>query len=295
MRKLILPVLGLALVALTVWQVRRGEAIAGPELASRVEAPRARAEARVVSARGAQVVVGVERGGLVARMTVTEGQVVQKGDVIAELDASEDEAALAEAKARAAQAEADVRFAEVQLERARRLVAESAGAADSADRALHDRDVALAQRDLARATVKRLAAGVAKSRILAPIGGTVLQQHAQAGEVLAPGARLATIADLSQTRIEAEVDEFDIGRVRQGDAVRISAEGFEQGWKGRIVEVPAHVERRSLRRQDPGMPNDTGVLRVQIEPLETLPLKLGQRADVEVIAADAAAEPVAVR
>ncbi len=290
LRKLTLPALGLVVVGSTLWQMRRTVAVA-EHVPQRTElvAARIHAEARVVSAPGAEVVVGVERGGRLARLLVEEGRPVRAGDVIAELDADEDQAALAEAKARLAQAEAELRFAGLQHQRAGRLHAQNAGSADAIDRAAHERDVAAAQRDLARATVRRLGAGLAKTRITAPIDGVVVARHATAGEVVAPGAPLATIADLSRTCVVAEVDEYDIGRVNVGDTVRVSAEGYDEGWDARVEEIPEIVSRRGLRPQDPGRPSDTGVLLVRIAPVEPLPLKLGQRAAVQIVSRPAAA------
>ena len=60
--------------------------------------------------------------------------------------------------------------------------------------------------------------------------------------------RLVTVADLKRVRVEAEVDEFDIGGITLGAAVKISAEGFPE-WPG---------EARSKRSPTPSSGDDSG-------------------------------------
>ena len=103
------------------------------------------------------------------------------------------------------------------------------------------------------------------------------------GETLEAGKRIVTVADLSKTRIEAELDEFDSGRVRLDDAVRVTAEGYDgRVWKGRVEEIPDAVVGRRLKPQDPGKPEDTRVLLVKVALLEPTPLKLGQRVEIRI-------------
>lgn len=242
-----------------------------------------RAEGRLVTYPGAEVVVGTDLGGTLKTLSATEKAQVHKGDVLAEIEASEQKAALAEARAHTLEVEADLRFLAVEKERAARLVATSAAAQDLLDRSAHDLDAAQARRASAIAAAARLAAVVAKSTIVAPIDGVVLERIAEVGETLVPGARLARLADLRQTRVEAEVDEYDAGRIVLGQAVTISAEGFAGSkWQGRVEEIPDAVTSRRLKPEDPGRPSDTRVLLVKIALSEPVPIKLGQRVEVEI-------------
>jgi multidrug resistance efflux pump len=96
------------------------------------------------------------------------------------------------------------------------------------------------------------------------------------------GTRLVTLADTNRVRIEAEVDEFDAGRVQLGESVRITAESYpECSWSGLVEEVPDAVMEKSLRPLDPGRPTDARVLRVKISLKTPTPLRLGQRVEVE--------------
>ena len=96
---------------------------------------------------------------------------------------------------------------------------------------------------------------------------------------------LVPVADLLGwgTNVEAELDEFDAGRVSLHDRVRVTAEGYDgQFWKGEVEEIPDAVVGRRLKPQDPGKPEDTRVLLVKIAFQEPTPLKLGQRVEIRI-------------
>jgi hypothetical protein len=83
------------------------------------------------------------------------------------------------------------------------------------------------------------------------------------------------IANTNRVRIEAEVDEFDAGRIRLGRPVKITAEGYPgQSWRGVVEEVPNAVSEKNLKPLDSGRPSDVRVLRVKIafkEPTQRTP------------------------
>ncbi len=289
-RKSLLPLIGVLLTLVLVGQVRNGR---GTDTVEAAPAPvpvqdepqneRVIAEGRLVAYPGAEVVVATELPGVVVRLLVQEKDRVRKGQVIAELRADDLRAELAEARARVDESEADIRFAEVDLGRADRLLAEKVGTQELADRARRNRDAASARRETALASASRLQAVLAKMRIVSPISGVVILRSVQAGEHLEAGEPLVTVANLDRTRVEAEVDEFDAGRVALGATVRVTAEGYAgQSWPARIEEIPDAVMPRRLKPQDPGRPSDTRVLLVKIALDGKTPLKLGQRVEVEI-------------
>ena len=156
------------------------------------------------------------------------------------------------------------------------------GSKQSWEKADRDLDAARARRASAAAEVSRLEALVGKTSLTAPIDGVVITRHVHAGETVATGDAVVTVADLSKTRIEAEIDEFDVARIKLGAAVKISAEGFDREWRGTIEEIPDSVVNRRLKPQDPSKPIDTRVLLVKVAFAEETPLKLGQRVEVKI-------------
>ena len=125
---------------------------------------------------------------------------------------------------------------------------------------------------------------VEKTRVIAPIDGIVVKRFVEPSQTVREGDRLVTIADPSHSRVQAEVDEFDAGRITLGSSVSITVEGYtDRSWRGRVEEIPADVVPRELKPQDPASPTDTGVLLIKIALLEPAPLKLDQRVEVEIL------------
>lgn len=289
MKRLSIVALGILIAAITVFEVRATRINASPSAApARPAAAQSReiaAEGRVVAYPGAEVTVGSDVAGTIQRLTVEEKDVVRKGQVLAVIKADDARAALAEARARVGEAEADIRLFDSERERAQKLWREDVGSKQAADKAERDLDAARAHRATALAEVNRLAALVDKTEIVAPIDGVVISRFTHAGESIAIGAPLVTIADLKKTRVEAEIDEYDAARVGLGAPVNVTAEGYENGgWRGTVEEIPDSVTSRRLKPQDPAKPIDTRVLLVKVSLGEATPLKLGQRVDVRVAA-----------
>ena len=284
---------GLAAIALFAVQIRGlfgAEGAGGPSaVADRggalatTSAERVVAEGRVTTYPGAEILVSSEVAGAIVTLAVTEKQRVRRGQLIAELRSDDLRAQLAEAAARIVESEAEIRLAEAERDRAQSLYEQKVDTASRRDKAVRDLEVAAARRTTAKAAATRLEAEIAKRRIVAPIDGVVLVRHIDAGESIEARAGIVTVADLARVRIEAEVDEFDTGKLRLGSAVAIAAEGFDgERWRGTVEEIPDSVQGRRLKPQDPGKPADTRVLLVKIRLDEPTPLKLGQRVEVEI-------------
>lgn len=277
--------IGLAVIGATILQAVN----AGPGGPKRgASAPRAAdgrvaAEGRVVTYPGGDVRVAAERPGRLIGVHVKEGQNVRKGDLLAEIDWEELQAAWDEAKARVAEAEAELRLAEVNRERRSKLVEEGIAAPHDLDQATRDLEIARARVETARATVARHEAQIEKSRLVAPISGTVTARNADTGETVEAGETVVTLANLGRLRIEGEVDEADAGSLAVGAAVAISADGYPgKTWSGKVEEIGDAVTLRKLKSQDPGRPTDTRILAIKVAFAETTPLKLGTTVELRV-------------
>ncbi len=290
--RFLFPLLLLAATIGVVWQVR---ALRSPSsLAARSRpstVPKSKqqlpgtisAEARLVTLPGAQVSVSADFEGVVDHLSAREGDRVRAGRLLGEIRASDLDAALAEERARVAEAEVEMHFAEIDLARSERMADLEVGTREAADRGRNRHDLAKAKRETALASVARIEVERARARIVAPISGTILARTVEVGERVERGTQLFSIADLGRTRLEAEVDEFDIGRVLIGAEVVITVEGHEnKQWRGVVEEIPSNVVARTLKALDPGRPSDVRVLLVKIRLSEPTPLKLGQRAEVTI-------------
>ena len=277
---------GGALVGATVLQARAVQTGAGATVGPPVAAlppTGIAAEGRVVAYPGAEVRVGAERAGRLVRVLVEEGVRVQKGQLLAEIDSDELRAELAEARARVVEAEAEVRLSEANLARRQKLQQERILAANDLDQALRDSDTSRARVETAQASVARYEALLAKSRIAAPIAGTVVARAVDAGQMVETGDHAFTVADLGRLRIEGEAHEADAGGVAKGAVVRITADGYPgRSWRGTIEEVPDSVTLRRIKPQDPSRPTDARVLAVKVAFAEPVPLRLGTTVDLRI-------------
>jgi RND family efflux transporter MFP subunit len=242
-----------------------------------------RAEGRVVTYPGGDVTVGVDVDGTLKSLRVVENQVVKKGDLLAEIRADEEQAALAESRARIKEADVDIGYFTREKDRTARLFGEKVLPDGEMDKSTHALDMARAEAVVAEATATHLGATLAKRRIVAPIDGTIVSRVADAGETVKAGSTLVTIADLSHLRIEAEVDEYDAARAVVGALVTVTAEGApDTEWRGHVEEVPRTVAARRLKPEDPARPSDTRVVLAKIALEEPTPLLLGQRVQVVI-------------
>jgi HlyD family secretion protein len=143
-----------------------------------------------------------------------------------------------------------------------------------------DADVAAAQ--------ERLHATVAlreKCVVRAPISGTITRVNMRVGESFSTVAPrpIVTMADLSERRIRAEVDERDLARVRVNQRVRISAEGFE-AFNGKVTRTSVMMGRKTARSNDPAEKSDHDILETFVAPDAGAPsLPVGLRVVVEFL------------
>jgi HlyD family secretion protein len=277
--KLFIP-LG-ASVALIAFAARKNEPPPAP-LTPPKDSGWIRCEGRLAAYPGADVTVGTDQGGVVSGFSVQEKETVRKGQLLARIDDREQRASLQAAEARIREQGAEISFQRNEVARRQRLVA--GGVLDR--RALED---AQTQLELMEAKVQeatseagQLRSLLAKREVRAPITGVVLERFTNAGEAVSPGAKVVRVADLSRTRIEAEVDEFDLSRLHIGSLVEIAAEGDSDHWQGRVEELPDSVGPRKLKPEDPARPTDIRVLLVKIAPAGPLPLKLGQKVELRI-------------
>ena len=276
--------IGAATLALSIW-LSCGEAVETPatQETNPPTAERVVAEGRIVTYPGAQMEIGSEAGGLITQLPIEENTLVQKGSLVAELKADDLRASLREAQARVDELNAEQKLAESEKARHEKLAANGAVSEQDEQRVDRDLAVAHARRASALASIDRIEAELAKTRIVAPFTGTILKRRIEPGEVINPHAAIATLADLTHVRIEAEVDEYDASRVHKGAAVRVTAEGHpNESWQGIVEEVPPVVVTKGMVPRDPSLPVDVRVLRVKIALSGPTPLKLGQRVEIEV-------------
>ncbi|QEH36170.1 p-hydroxybenzoic acid efflux pump subunit AaeA [Aquisphaera giovannonii] len=251
------------------------------------------AEGHVAARPGAEIVVGAEMAGTVARVLVQEKSAVRAGDLLVEFRGAEIKAAAEEAVAKVSEIDAELAGIEREQARVDKLPEKQPGRDEAKDRLRTRREATRARRAGAVAAYRRIESEFARTKIHAPIDGTVIARHVDAGETVSLGAPLLKIADLNRLRIVAEIDEYDIPRCAPGCAVAITAPGHAgRSWRGTVEDIADFLTPRRIRPDDPGRLTDTRVLAVRIGFDPLTPLKLGQRVEVAITeSAGASATP----
>ena len=298
--RVLLPVIGVAIASVLAIQTVRTGRLELPTFAAAPAHPgtgpapkppaasgprRVIAEGRVVAYPGARVVVGTEIAGTILRVHVREKSAVRKGDLLLELKADDAKAQLDEAAARLAQAEAEAGRNETEQRRLEALLPRSPAYKEDVDRGRFTLLEYRARRDAAKAARDRLVAMLRRHQIVAPISGVVTLLSVQPGETVGAAVPLITLVDLTRLRVEAEVDEYDVGHCGLNNAATITSEAYPDcSWRGVVEEIADTLVSRQIRPEDPGRPTDTRILPVRIALREPTPLRLGQRVEIEIVA-----------
>ncbi len=175
-------------------------------------------------------------GGRVESISIDEGQSVSLGDTVAELSHDEILAQIRQADDQIEAAKAQQRSMVVEKEAARRNLGKvinliPTGAATSGQKEdLEDKirgldaaiDAASSSVKAARSRADYLRAVFENEFIIAPAGGTVISRLAEPGEVLSPGQKIITIADLDNLEIRVYLPETLLGKVRLGQNALIN-------------------------------------------------------------------------
>ena len=231
----------------------------------RIEAVQKRDLVASVTASGqvqpqTKVDVAADISGRIVRLAVKEGQMVQKGQFLLEIDPAlylaavqRAEAALSASKAQEAQAKAnliqaqrnyqrsaDIKKSNAQLVSDEQL--EQLKTAAEVQQALQE--AALHQTEQSAAQLKDAQSSLAKTTILAPMTGRVTRLAVEQGETAVPGtfnkdaATLLTIADMTVLETKVKVDETDVARIELGDSAIVQIDAFpDTTFLGRVTKI----------------------------------------------------------
>jgi macrolide-specific efflux system membrane fusion protein len=180
----------------------------------------------VKSQVGAEVKVGSQLSGVVAKLHVNVGDAVKRGDALAELDDAQWQARATSLEAELAAAVAELAYAKADVSRMERVASFSPSQVENGRRNAQVREAMVEQ---ARARLAEARVQLGYTRIRAPLAGTVASVSTYEGETVAAAfsaPTFVTIVDLDRLELQAYVDEHDIGSVRAGDPVRFRVDAF---------------------------------------------------------------------
>lgn len=228
------------------------------------------------------VTVGTQVSGIVSKLFVDYNSVVKKGQVIAELDKTNLMSQLNTAKTQLATAQSQLNYQTANYKRYKTLFEKGLVAADDFDNAKLSYTQAKEQVASAKEDVQRAQTNLGYATITSPIDGVVLSKSVEEGQTVAASfstPELFTIAqDLTNMQVVADVDEADIGDVKEGERVTFTVDAYpDDTFEGEVKQV----------RQEATTTNNVVTYEVVISaPNADLKLKPGLTANVTIYTAE---------
>jgi macrolide-specific efflux system membrane fusion protein len=195
---------------------------------------------------GAEIDVGSRVSGIVRNIPVKVGDAVRRGDLLAQIDPTEFDAQVAEARAELALAEAQRDAAGSSHRRTATLTGE--GILSEEELTVVARDLEVARARVAREQARLDAAAIRLdyTEIRAPIPGVIAQVTTREGETVAASfaaPTFVTIVDLERLEVQAYVDETDIGRIFVGQTASFSVDTYpEIEFQAEVVAINPKAE-----------------------------------------------------
>ena len=188
------------------------------------------------------VTVGTQVSGIVAHLYVDYNSVVKKGQVIAELDKTNLMSELASAKANLASVRSNLQYQKSNYERYNTLYQKGLISANDFEQARLSYEQAQQQVRTASESVRKAQTNLGYATITSPIDGVVLSKSVEQGQTVAASfntPELFTIAqDLTNMQVVADIDEADIGEVREGQRVSFTVDAYpDDTFEGRVTQV----------------------------------------------------------
>ncbi|PYF11033.1 macrolide-specific efflux system membrane fusion protein [Rhodobacter viridis] len=312
----------------TAWKLGSAEEPQAPSTATVTRADLSKTVLASGTIEAAQLVsVGAQVSGQLRTLAVALGDRVQKGDLIAEIDSSDQradvaraEAALKQLQAQIKAKEASIRVAELSLTRQKTLNSKALSSDETRETAEATLDVAKAeleglraQLDEAQVTLSSAETELERTRIAAPISGTVVAIVSEEGTTLNANTSSPTIVKLAQLDrmvVKAEISEADVVAVKPGQAAAFTLNSsLTQPFEARLRALepaPASIETSDTIDTDEAIyynalldvDNPEGILRIGMSaevtitldarknvltvPVTTIPRVAGGKAEVEV-------------
>lgn len=188
------------------------------------------------------VTVGTQVSGIVNKLYVDYNSQVKKGQVIAELDKTNLLSELNTAKANLASAQSSLNYQAANMERYKTLYKKGLVSADEYENALLTYRQAKEQVASSKENVQRAQTNLGYATITSPIDGTVISKSVEEGQTVAASfntPELFTIAkDLTNMQVVANVDEADIGNVKEGNRVTFTVDAYpDDTFEGTVKQV----------------------------------------------------------
>lgn len=198
-----------------------------------------------------QAFVKARAAGELQGLQVREGDSVRAGQVLAQIDATENAARLRQAEQQAQAAAAQLAIAQRQLENNRALVGQGFISPTALQTTQANWDAAQANHLAAQAGVELARKALHDTVLRSPIDGQVAQRLANNGERLGVEARVLEIVDPRELELEALLAPADALQVRLGQSAQLRLQGQDSGPSVRATVVRINPSAQASSRALP--------------------------------------------
>ncbi|MCC6133183.1 MAG: efflux RND transporter periplasmic adaptor subunit [Acidobacteria bacterium] len=188
------------------------------------------------------VKVGSQVSGIIARLHANFNSVVKKGEILAELDPTPFRASVDQRRADLERSQVELRKAELDFARAKNLLSQQLLSQQEYDAAKSVRDGAQAAVAQSQAALRQAETNLAYTVISSPIDGVVVDRQYDIGQTVAASFQaptLFTIAqDLTKMQVLTNIDEADVGRVKEGQTAFFTVDAFpDRNFEGVVSQI----------------------------------------------------------
>lgn len=225
-----------------------------------------------------EVEVGTQVSGIIDKIYVDYNSEVHRGQVIAELDKTNLLAELASAQSNLSNSQANLTYQTSNYKRYKTLYDKGLVSANEYENAKLSYDQAVQQVKVQQQSVTRAQTNLGYATITSPIDGVVLSKEVEEGQTVASAMTTPTLfiiaQDLTDMRVIANIDEADIGGVKEGQRVSFTVDAYpDESFYGVVTQV----------RQNATTTSNVVTYEVVISaPNENLKLKPGLTANVTI-------------
>ena len=186
--------------------------------------------------------VGTQISGVVKTINADFNQIVEQGQVLAELDKRVLEAALAQSTAQLRKARAASVLAKATYERRKALVDEGAASKADVDAAAQQVEATAGDEAIAEASVKRDETNLGFAVILAPVAGVILSRDVDVGQTVAASFQTPTLfkiaPSLKNMQIDTNLSESDAGSIVEGQKAAFTVDAFPgRTFEGKVRQI----------------------------------------------------------
>ncbi len=182
--------------------------------------------------------------GKIVSLKVKEGDQVEAGQIVALVDSRDQEARARRAQSALNSATASLKFKETTYSTNQKLYSKGLISSEAFQAIKTEYEIAKTQVEQAQATLEEARQELLKTKIIAPISGTVTELNVEEGEIAVvgtmnnPGTVLMIVSDLGRVVAVCEVDESDVVDIEVDCPAKISIDAFpDTSFEGEVIEV----------------------------------------------------------